>query len=157
MKQNKGFVLILVLLILAVISWMSVMQWGQMLLYQRMIQSLIAQKNTLMTLEKLAQKFWQKNLQEPGLSSSGKVFFETKSVSYFIKQAGVFPCIQLKKGSEIFSTQHVIMTFFLDDNPNQKLVIRFAKPVTIKPCLLSGVRVIENELLSWEYQQDLTE
>lgn len=149
--DQKGVVLLAVLLIMSVMMMLSLSQWQSMILLQRLTRHTSEQARLLFKFEDALRFMIQHHQVEKGFSKTGQLHWSGKIISYQVDDLGDFPCIHRVIQDKTYSTRHAQVKLYLSDKPDTALVVRLANLIPLSPCLHQPVLLVHSAYLSWDY------
>lgn len=151
MKASQGFILVTVLLIVSLLMLITLSQWQSVLLYQRMMRQYWHQQDMRHALESVIQYQWAHYRDQVISVQSGQQSWQGIQVGYQLVSQGIFPCIHLMYLGHMNSTHHVEMKTWVWDEPSIYLKVRFVQPMPLMPCPATQVRLVADQIVSWQY------
>ncbi len=149
--SESGFILVTLLLMVSLMMIFTLAQWQGIMLLQRLMNQLTEQSNRLSGFEKIFYAIQQNLNYDLTKEQVGLVAWNGSMMKYKISPIGYFPCIQQVIAGKPYSTEHFQIRLWLQENPQKRLDIRVAKPISLKPCLTQP-RLVNSSMLSWNYR-----
>ena len=169
-NKNRGFILLMTLLVILVISLLGITCLHHVLLYHKAVNSLEVQHYNFYQLEHLAIELasvktsqldkdciLHKDLANGVIVQLKKqqgclLVLGTSKYYYFIEDLGDFPCLKVYESGLNYSTHHRRVTLMLlGENGSHSLVqIRYIIPIQNQTCVKT-VRTVRSGISSWRY------
>ena len=148
--KNHGFVLIMTIVFLGLMSVLIISLMHSVLLYSKINNQLMYQQKSFYSLEHalsviLADKEHFKDVRAPDVS----LYIKKTRYHYTVKDEGVYPCLQMSVGQERFATHHWEVSIYQHNVPLETLVVRVATTEPLVVCPSKKIRVISDGVLSW--------
>lgn len=169
-NKSKGFILLMTLLIILVISLLALTCLQHVMLYHKAINKLETQHQNFYQLEHLAIELARvrsskldKNcvinkdvanqvLAQLTHQEGCSLVLGADKYQYLIEELSDFPCLRVYKSGQHYSTHHrrVTLISLADGSPRSLLQIRYLTPIQAQPCI-GAIHTVTPGLSSWRY------
>ncbi len=165
-SKQRGMVLPITITMIIILTLIVLSLMQAVFLYLKVSNNLISNHEKLYELETIAKQIIKSNNklkcitseQDPNILASlllqnngCLINYNKKNYYYLIADLGIYPCLQIRSRSDVFSSHHWLISV-ITALPKQKLLqLRMAKSSEFSECLLDDLKIISGGSVSWRY------
>jgi hypothetical protein len=144
MAQQKGFVLLVIMTMLGILSLLTLSSMQTVWLYLKTSQQRIRYDENHNQLEMLAKK-----IAENLLCRRHKINLQSKHAKVELQDLGEYSCLKIKMDGKYYASHHWLISVRSSWLPSKVLQVRVATPAHISTCQAGSQRIIESGMISW--------
>lgn len=170
-RSQKGMVLFMVIVFLAILTTLILTLMQSVFLYIKASNQLVEYHQSFYQLESAANQLQALDLStiEPQCRLRGKTsndvikllkggrgcewMMENQSYAYLLDDLGEYPCLQIKNKQSLMSSRHFLVSVITKDPPYKLLQLRIAKIDGLGICQDKAI-FIDSGVISWRYLTD---